>query len=190
MLIVNLKLVNLKNGYLTLSEGRLISYPKLLNESFLNLATLNVACEYIIASANFETGFDLIVKTIELIESKIEIKLVLLALLNQISLIEGCSLNVDQCVGCGSITGIVSFSYNDGGYFCKGCNHKEIKDLDFLKEIRILLKINLTNCSKIGVISKKIDNVIINLLEILENQSGIRLNSKKMLFSVLNRRKS
>ena len=53
--------------------------------------------------------------------------------------------------------------------------------------MRILLKINLSNCDKIDTVTGTTNEVIIRLIEALEDRAGIKFNAKSMLLATINK---
>lgn len=178
--------VNEKNeSYATLLSGNLIKYPHNITKSLHYMLIINLLSEYILNFEKREDLFILFSEAINKIENKIDYKVLLFALLNEMMHKEGCLLNVDSCIKCGETNNITYFSFEDGGYYCKKCTDKKEANLDFLKKIRILLKINFANCSKINKIDDNIYKIIENMFDILKTKSGINFYSKELLLKVL-----
>ena len=96
----------------------------------------------------------------------------------------GVSLNLDNCVNCGSNIDLITISLNDGGCLCKNCYQEGfIFDSKSLNLIRILKKIDLSKIDKLEItddsIFKEIDDFI---HEYYSFYTGIYLNKKDKLY--------
>lgn len=175
-----------KGGHLALSGGVLLNYPSKVEKSLTLILLLSILSHYILNLNETNFGYYLFTTSLELIEGEVNPKLILLAILNEIAGHEGLMFNVDECVKCGSKKSIVYFSYEHGGFCCKKCsNHHQNKE--YLSQMRILLKINLSNCDKIVTVTRTTNEVIVRLIEALEDRAGIKFNAKSMLLATINK---
>jgi hypothetical protein len=71
-----------------------------------------------------------------------------------------------------------------GGFLCNKCSN-EVNDVEFLKTMRILTKINLKNATKIVSTNKNYDLYIEKSFAALENKCGIYFKGKEFLLRIL-----
>ena len=82
---------------------------------------------------------------------------------------------------CSSKTGIVTFSFENGGFLCKKCCNTLGDDKEYLKSMRILSKVNYSNLEKVNIdfiYAYKYIKEVINMLEI---KIGVYFKSKSFL---------
>ena len=91
----------------------------------------------------------------------------------------GCALSLDGCSICGSTKGIVSLSYQHGGYICNNCHTNEAYvDEKTIKMIRLLYYVDVNSISKLDISSKVLEEINSFLDEYYDNCVGIYLKSK------------
>jgi DNA repair protein RecO (recombination protein O) len=176
-----------KNGYLTLSEGKLINYPSFICENLEYISVINFISEGIEKIDDKKDSFSLFVDCLDAMKSKYNSDYILVAFLNYFIEKQGCKLNSDECVSCSSKEKIVRFSFESGGFLCKKCCNTLGDDIEYLKNMRVISKINFTNIDKVSVDSIYVYKYIKEVVSMIENKVGIYFKSKSFLLRVLKR---
>lgn len=176
-----------KSGYLTLSEGKLIEYPSFISNNLEYISVINLVSEGIELIEDKSDSFECFVDCLDAMKSNYDSKFILVAFLNYFLNKQGISLNADECITCGKKDGIVKFSFENGGYLCKRCHNGLNDELDYLKNMRIMAKINYSNISKVDVSDLYAYKYIKEVIGLIENKIGIYFKSKSFLLRVLKR---
>ena len=172
-----------KSGYLTLLDGTLLSYPDYVVNSLEYLTLMGIISEGISKCLNTSYLFENFKDCLKLMEDKIDAEIILVAFLNFLLNNEGIKYESDGCINCKSKQ-VNSFSFEKGGFLCKRCGGVS-QDLDYLKGMRVLTKIDFINARKASI-SQKLSYIYINeAFESLENKCGISFKGKDFLFKVL-----
>ena len=130
-------------------------------------------------------SFEYFANCLESMKSNYRSELVLIAFLNYFLTKHGSSLNVDECVSCGNKNGIIKFSFETGGYLCKKCCNSLNDDIEYLRNVRILAKVNYENIVKVDVDSVYTYKYIKEVISLIESKLGIYFKSKMFLLRVL-----
>jgi len=178
-----------KSGYLTLSEGKLINYPSFISNNLEYISVINFVSEGIELISDKKDSFEYFVDCLDSMKSEIKSELILIAFLNYFLSSNGVSLNVDECVSCGKKDGIIKISFENGGYLCKNCCNSLSDDLEYLKSIRILAKINYKNITKVNIDRLFAYKYIKEVINLIESRIGIYFKSKTFLLRVLKEEK-
>ena len=88
----------------------------------------------------------------------------------------------DKCLNCLS-KHVNNFNFERGGFVCKDCGGVS-EDVNFLKNMRILCKVNFENATKVDVNDKDKLLYLKNAFDSLENKCGIVFKGKDFLFRV------
>jgi len=140
-----------KSGYLTLSEGKLINYPSFISDNLEYISVVNFISEGIELIENKKENFICFVDCLDSMKNKYKSEYILIAFLNYFLEKQGCKLNSDECVCCSSKERIIKFSFESGGFMCKNCCNAISDDYDYLKNMRILTKVNYKNIDKVDI---------------------------------------
>ena len=98
----------------------------------------------------------------------------------------GVGLNLDGCIRCGKSTDIVTIDASYGGLICKNCYQNErILDLKIIKLLRMYYYVDIKSISTINVEDKYKDLINKFINDYYESFTGLYLNSKKFLESIL-----
>lgn len=174
-----------KSGYLTLSDGKLINYPSFISNNLEYISIINFVSEGIELITDSKDSFECFASCLDSMKNNYKSELILIAFLNYFLSKHGSSLNVDECVTCGSKLGIIKFSFENGGYLCKNCCDSLNDDINYLRNIRILAKVNYENMVKVDVNSVYIYKYIREVFSLIESKLGIYFKSKMFLLRVL-----
>ena len=174
-----------KSGYLTLSEGKLINYPSFIGDNLEYISIINFVSEGIELVDDKKDSFVCFVDCIDSMKNKMEGELILIAFLNYFLQKHGSLFNSDECVHCSSKEGIVKFSFENGGFLCKKCWNLESDDLNYLKNMRVLSKVNYSNLDKVNIDNIYSYKYIKEAIYIIESKLGIYFKSKSFLLKVL-----
>ena len=162
-----LKSANLKKEYL----GLRTDYDR------LSLASVVVE---IISQLEDDSLFDLLQLTLEKLDSDEEpftaFNVFVVHVLNML----GIAPVVDECVSCGSTTGIETISIADGGFICHDCNkslRQKPVDVDMLRRFRIINKAGFEVYDKLHGLRLNDYQLSSLLVEFLCTHSGMRLKS-------------
>ena len=128
--------------------------------------------DFIIAILKIEEGLDPLVIT-NILEIKYLEKL-------------GVLFNLDECVICGSKTGIATISADAGGFVCKNCLTNEyLVSPKVIKMIRMYYYVNIKSITNIKI-DDDIKKTINQFLDMYyEKYTGLFLNSKNFLKNIL-----
>ncbi len=98
----------------------------------------------------------------------------------------GVGLDLDGCIRCGKSTDIVTIDASYGGLICKNCYQNErIIDLKIVKLLRMYYYVDIKSISTINVEKKYKDLINKFINDYYESFTGLYLNSKKFLESIL-----
>ena len=174
-----------KSGYLTLNDGKLINYPSFISNNLEYISVINFVSEGIELIEDNKDSFECFANCLDSMKNDFDSKLILVAFLNYFLKKHGSSLNVDECVNCGNKNGIIKFSFENGGYMCKNCYSHLNDDIDYLRNIRILAKVNYENMSKVNIDSMYTYKYVKEVISLIETKLGIYFKSKMFLLRVL-----
>ena len=95
----------------------------------------------------------------------------------------GYGLNVDSCVNCGSKTGIVAVSFEEGGYLCENCVGPETPHLPVrdLKILRYAFRYQPSDFVRVEFDKEECMRLLSLLVQYAENFTGVRLKSIALL---------
>lgn len=172
-----------KSGYLTLLDGTLLDYPSYVINDLEYMTVMGIISEGINKCSNKNYLFTSFKDSLKLMEEKVDSKIILVSFLNFLLENEGIMYQADQCIDCSSKQ-VSSFDFYRGGFVCKNCGGV-IQDVNFLKNMRLLTKVNFTNARKIKIENKDIMLYISKAFDSLENKCGILFKGKEFLFRIL-----
>ena len=176
-----------KSGYLTLSEGKLLNYPSFISENLEYISVVNFVSEGIELIEDKKDSFVWFVDCLDSMKTGYKSEYILIAFLNYFLDKQGCKLNSDECVCCSSKEKIVKFSFENGGFLCKNCCNTVNDDIAYLKNMRILSKVDYKNISKIDIEEIYAYKYIKEVISMIETKIGIYFKSKSFLLRVLKR---
>lgn len=174
-----------KSGYLTLNSGKLIDYPSFISDNLEYISIINFVSEGIELVDDKKDSFLCFVSCLNSMKKKMDKELILIAFINYFMSKQGIPLNGEECVECGSKHAIVKFSFDDGGYLCKNCHNGVIDNDNYLKNMRVLTKINYENIEKVNVEEIYKYRYIKECIDLIENKIGVYFKSKSFLLLVL-----
>lgn len=95
----------------------------------------------------------------------------------------GYGLEVGECVRCGKKSGIVGFSYADGGFVCGECllSEAERRSARELKIYRYIFKAGLSDFERVSFTKIECLHIIDELGVYYHDQSGVELKSLSLL---------
>ena len=174
-----------KTGYLTLKGSRLLNYSSFLTSDLEYLGVINFVSEGIELLEDKKDSFICFANCLEAMEKKQKSEFVLIAFLNYFLNKEGCKLNSNECICCASKEKIVKFSFDNGGFLCRNCYYGVNDEVTYLKNMRILTKINYNNIEKVDMNLKYAYEYIKKVIRVIENKAGIYFKCKSFLLRVL-----
>ena len=174
-----------KSGYLTLSEGKLINYPSFISKNLEYISVINFISEGIELIEDKSDSFVCFVECLNSMKKNYKSEYVLIAFLNYFLEKQGCKLNSDECVCCSNKENIVRFSFESGGFLCKNCCNTLGDDLEFLKNMRIISKVNYSVLDKVNVDLVYAYKYIKEVIGMIETKIGIYFKSKAFMLRVL-----
>ncbi len=94
----------------------------------------------------------------------------------------GVGINLDECVSCGSKTGIVTIDGDKGGLLCKNCyrNEKLVKPKT-IKLLRMYYYVDLKSISQLDIKKEFTDEINQFLMSYYNRYTGMYLQSKDFL---------
>lgn len=174
-----------KSGYLTLNEGKLINYPMFINNNLEYISVINLVSEGINLVKDNKDSFVWFVECLNAMKKGYKSELILIAFLNYFLQYHGCKLNSDECINCSSKSNIVKFSFENGGYLCKNCCNLVSDDIEYLKNMRILSKVDYSNLNKVEMDTIYEYRYIAEVIKLIESKAGIYFKSKAFLLKIL-----
>lgn len=174
-----------KSGYLTLNDGKLINYPSFISNNLEYISVINFVSEGIELIEDNKDSFEYFASCLDGMKNNYKSDLILIAFLNYFLSKHGSSLNVDECVTCGNKNGIIKFSFENGGYLCKNCCNSLNDDIEYLRNIRVLAKVNYNNIVKVDIDSIYSYKYIKEVIGLIESKLGIYFKSKMFLLRIL-----
>ena len=171
-----------KSGYLTLLDGKLLSYPSYVVNSLEYMTLMGIISDGVNKSSNTVGLYHSFKNVLRLMQEGIDSKLILIAFLNFMLDSEGIKYISDCCVECGSRQ-VTSFDFSRGGFLCKNCGC-EVQRIEYLKTVRVLAKIDFENIYKVKLQENVALMYINQAFESLENRCGIIFKGKEFLFRV------
>lgn len=94
----------------------------------------------------------------------------------------GVGLVFDSCCLCGSKTGIITISADEGGYICKKCyTNQIIYNSKTLKMLRMYYLVDINTISKLEISAEVKNNIDYFLKTYYDRYTGLYLKSKKFL---------
>ena len=182
-------LMQSNSGGLTLKQGTLMENYQIENSieamtilSFLQELTLKVVQE-----DEASLAYPYLLKACSLIKEGKDPLTVGLLYFAKVLVNAGYGLDVDECVICHKKQGIVSLSYEEGGFLCKEhCDLEEDEkpDLTKLKIIRYLFRCKESDFPRVMFDRKDTMPLYEELGRYLENLTGCRLKSLSLIKSL------
>ncbi len=178
-----------ENGLSTLIDGDIKNYFINIKNDIIKLSYLSYLCELsynVFKESESDEIFPLLESALLKIEDGLDPKIITNIIEIQYLKYLGISLNLDECVKCGS-TKVVTLSTDKGGYICSNCRTNEpIIDEKVLKLMRLYNYVDISKITNLDIdknVSDKI-NEIINTY--YDEYSGVFIKSKKMLKDLIN----
>ncbi|MBQ6284737.1 MAG: DNA repair protein RecO [Bacilli bacterium] len=178
-----------ENGLSTLIDGDIKNYFINIKNDIIKLSYLSYLCELsynVFKESESDEIFPLLESALLKIEDGLDPKIITNIIETQYLKYLGISLNLDECVKCGS-TKVVTLSIDKGGYICSNCRTNEpIIDEKVLKLMRLYNYVDISKITNLDIdknVSGKI-NEIINTY--YDEYSGVFIKSKKMLKDLIN----
>jgi len=172
-----------KSGYLTLLDGTLLNYPSFVINSLEYMTIMGIISEGISKCSSKDCLFVNFKECLSMMENNVDSKMIIIAFLNFLLDSEGVMYEGNRCVCCLSKQ-VNNFDFDRGGFVCKNCGGVS-ENITFLKNMRILTKVNFENASKAQIDEKDKMTYIFKSFESLENKCGIVFKGKEFLFRIL-----
>ena len=141
--------LNSRQDKLTLTQGKLIKSYYKLYESLDKMAGVQLVSELILRCLDEDNGsvYPYLFNLLENMMNDYSTSTLVLICIANIIKQSGYSLEYDSCVKCGNKKGIVSYSFEQGGFICQRCiTYKDkLKTSDELKTFRYIFKVDETN---------------------------------------------
>ncbi len=173
-----------ENGLSTLIDGDIKNYFINIKSDIVKISYLTYICELasnVYKESNDNEVYNLMENAILKIEDEMNPKIITNILEVQFLEYLGISLNLDNCVSCGS-TKIATISLPRGGYICSKCRHNEpLVSEKVLKLLRLYYYVDISKISNLDIdkeVSDKINEIIDRYYE---EYSGVYLKSKSIL---------
>ena len=172
----------------TLISGTSNFFPLKIYNDLMYSCLLSFISEIaLIYKDEYKEVYDLLETTIKNLDN-IDILTMSLMVLKYILKWNGILFEVDKCVKCESKS-IEVFNYDAGGFLCKKCmkgTQFSIDNINYLKQIRIVMKANIENIYSYKIDEVLGDKILIDLFKYIENNLGTYYKTKDMLLMVLN----
>ena len=96
-----------------------------------------------------------------------------------ISKVCGFAINIDSCLDCGNKKNLVSFSFSEGGFFCKNCAQEEgmkKSDITYMNIIRYIYMVDEKQMGRAKLPPMALD-VLHEMYHYYIDATGVQLNS-------------
>ena len=140
----------------------------------------------VLKQSNSKNIYDLFINTITKIEQNLD-PMILTNIL-EIKLLPylGVKINLDSCVKCGSTKDILTIDGSRGGYICKNCyTNERIVSLKAIKLLRMYYYVDIKSISNIDVDEEVKEQIDTFLTAYYEDYTGLYINSKKFLKTII-----
>ncbi len=173
-----------EKGLCTLIDADIKNYFINIKSDIMKVSYLTYICELasnVYKESNDNEVYNLMENAILKIEDEMNPKIITNILEVQFLEYLGISLNLDNCVSCGS-TKIATISLPRGGYICSKCRHNEpLVSEKVLKLLRLYYYVDISKISNLDI-DMDVANMIDKLIdEYYEEYSGVYIYSKKIL---------
>lgn len=142
------------------------------------------ATNYLLADEEKHLMYEDLLKAIKELKSGINPLKILVSYLAKILKISGYDFEINECIMCGNRKGIVTFSFNDGGFICENCYTPDIPRL-FNKNQ--MLTIRESFASNLASVQTEIEDVelvfVINkFFEFISDSYGYNMKAKDLIY--------
>ena len=167
-----------------INNAILVSSPMKSGSDFSYLVSINVLTELarnVLSDEEKHLFFNDLEAALNALRVGKDHYMVILVFIAKLIKYSGAELEVNKCVSCGAIKGIVAFSFEEGGFLCRECIDKAIpRDLskDQMRLIRYIFKAQdfaLPECDKFSEEDKKL--ILRKLRDFIDEIVGVKLNS-------------
>lgn len=174
-----------KEGKLsTLKECEVINYFKTIRSDIVLIGYLTYICELCtnVFKQNEDVSiYNLLISSVLKINDGYEPRVITNIL--EVKLLDylGVSLQIDECVKCGS-KNIITVSPYLGGYVCSNCNiNDKILDPKSIKMLRLYYYVDISKISELKINNDIIEEINTFLSLYYEHFTGLYIKSKKFL---------
>lgn len=181
---------NKKSSHYTLQSGETLKSYKNLYENIEAMLTLGFIIELAkktIDEENISSIYEAILVCLDAILMQKDLRTIRLAFLSHIINNVGLTLNVNECVRCGSKKGIISLSYFDGGFVCHKCllstdiQHKPL----YIKMARYVMIAPLKEVVEKALPEFECNALFRDFYHFLSEQLDIKLKNFELLVKIL-----
>ena len=190
--VINVSLTESKvSKNLTLSSGVILKDFRPIYEDLESMVTLGFIVEItkkILDDENTQKIYILLLKTIDAILTKKDLKNIRLIYITQAIILSGLKLDVDECVRCGSTKAILSLSYEDGGFVCKKCfdqSQDVVCGTTYIKLARYLFISDYCEVFNKDLPDFEARKLFKDLYKFLVEQLGIQVKSYNLLEKII-----
>lgn len=179
-------LLKSSSGGLTLKQGTLLdNYASQGNiEAMAVLSFLQELTLKVVQEDEAPLAYPYLLKSCSLIKEGKDPLTIGLLYFAKVLFNAGYGLDVDECVICHKKQGIVSFSYEEGGFLCKDHQNQEKASVMKLKILRYLFRCKESDFPRVAFEAKDTLPLYQELGEYLENLTGCRLKSLSLIKSL------
>lgn len=176
-----------RSGYYNLVGGKVLTNFQPIYENLEAMVTTSLLVEIIrktIDEYNVENLYNLLSCAYEAILNKIDLSIIRVVFISQIIIATGLKLDVNECVRCHSTKGILSLSFDDGGFVCQKCFNPSVdvqcKPL-YIKLVRYLFIADYHEAINKNLPLFESQKLFDDLYDFLCKQLSISLKSYKLL---------
>ncbi len=179
-----------KSGYFTLKGGQILLCLKNVYEDIESMLTLSFIVELANKTLDEDNKSNLFNNTllaIKMVAERGNLLTIRLTYLANIIKLTGLTIEVNECVRCGSKKGIISVSFNDGGLICQNCLNVEDdkKTPLYIKLTRYIFIKDLEETIKKDLPKNESGWLIKELYNFLSKQLDIKLKSFELLEKII-----
>lgn len=176
-----------ENKLSTLIECEVLDYFKNIREDITLISYLTYITELskeVFKQSKDAEIYNLLISSIKKINNGFNPKVITNIL--EVKLLDylGVSLQIDECVKCGS-KNIITVSPYLGGYVCKNCmKNEKIVDAKTIKMLRLYYYVDIDKISELKIKDNIIEEINTFLSEYYDHFTGLYIKSKKFLKNI------
>ena len=176
-----------KKGLSTLIKANYLNFFPNIKADLLSQSFASYFCEYIIRHCNDnepdEVLFNNLLFCLEKLELGYDPWRLYLLFNSYILKSNGCAIEVDSCVHCGSQSKIKGISLSGGGFVCKDCagNFDQVYNQDDLRVFRHINKFELNDVDRLEISDSQIKKMVPVIDGFIDEYLGIKFKSRNFI---------
>lgn len=172
--------------YPVLKSSSVIESPMKVTNDLYYLSSLMLIAEVtksLLQDEEKELIFNSLVQAVISLKTADKPWAILLSYIAQVFAVTGYEFEVSQCVFCGTRQGIVTFSFNDGGFVCQNCmNEETTRDLTKTQMLLVRSAFNSKDIAKAVFDVEENDALVVlnKFFEFIKDSYGVNLHCSSL----------